>query len=95
MNSKKKINKKTQKRKISLKTQKGRGLFSIDIKSYKNLRYKENGFTLPELICPVENCNGKLFKKRILWNLFFSFVCVSCGHTQFYGLGTKYKSSKS
>ena len=94
MNSKKKINKKTQKRKISLKTQKGSGLFSTDIKTYKNLIYKENGFTLPELICPVENCNGKLFKKRML-HLFFSFVCVSCGHVQFYNAGTKYKSSKS
>ncbi len=102
-------NKKTKKRKTSVRTQKGRGLITTHIKTYKNLRYKGSTFVLPELVCPVEHCNGKLFKKKApvmgtrlrnymlsdwMNNKYFAFTCVNCGHIQFYSANTTYQSSK-
>jgi predicted nucleic-acid-binding Zn-ribbon protein len=93
------------------RSQKGKGLFSTDVKEYGNLKYKDNSFTLPQLVCTVKGCNGKDFKHRSLKlgtkmksylldtdvfdNAYSAFTCVNCGFVQFYSDNTKFGSKKS
>ena len=109
----KKNNKKTKNTKTvnqTTKTQKGRGIFKTDIKTYSNLKYKDSSFKLSNLVCPVKGCNGKEFKQRMLkistfgkallldTNFFNNknnaFTCTKCGFIQLYSANITYDSEK-
>ncbi len=98
---------KTQK-KLKSKSQRGKGLLTTDKKKYTQLRYKNENFILPRLVC--NKCNGDVFKHRKLKlgtkakslllegdafdNTYGAFTCVKCGLVQFYSENTKYESNK-
>ncbi len=101
--------KKTQKRKLTGKNQKGSGITSAPKKTYRNLRYRNSSFVQPELICPVKGCGGKVFKYKGMkiatplksvfipdhfYNKFFAFTCVNCGYVQMYSSNLKYDDRK-
>lgn len=105
----KKTNKNSNKNTNKSKTQKG-GVFSKTPSVYKNISYKKskNGFSIPELKCPV--CKNNLFKLRRMKlatrakgflldtdffdNTFKEFTCVSCGKVEFYSDRLNFTTSK-
>lgn len=102
--------KKTQKRQLRLKNQKGCGITSAPKKTYRNIRYKNSSFVQPELICPIKGCEGKVFKYKGMkiatplksfftpdhfYNKFFAFTCVNCGYVNIYSSNIKYDAHKA
>ncbi len=109
MTTRKSSQKKGLKTQNQTQTQKGCGLFTTHIKTYRNLKYKDSKFILPILICPAKGCNGKEFKHKYLKistrgksfiesNLFSnkhnSFTCMKCGFIQMYSANITYDSDK-
>ncbi len=106
--TRKNTKKNNKKSKMNTKTQKGKGIFKTEIKSYSHLQYKDNSFVLPNLICPIKGCSGKEFKHRYLKistrakaflldtnffdNRYNSFTCMKCGFVQLYSGNIKYES---
>jgi predicted nucleic-acid-binding Zn-ribbon protein len=100
---------KTQKKSKSHKSQHGKGLLKTHTKKYTNLRYKNQDFNLPKLVCT--KCNEDEFKHKklklgtkvksflldtdVFDNTYGSFTCINCGFVQFYSENTKYDSEKS
>ena len=103
---------KTKKNKIvnNKRSQKGRGLFTTEVKVYSNIKLKDGSFVLNNLACNVKGCNGKAFKhhkvklgtlaKSFLLdtdffdNKYNAFTCINCGCVQFYSGRVEYESEK-